>query len=199
MEFQEVVRRRRMVRRFEDRPVPEDALERILDAASRAPSAGFSQGQRVVVVTDAAARRRIGDFCQEGDPEYVEHWGRWISTCGAQLVPCVSEAVYHRRYQEPDKMDPGGTEIGWPIPYWWVDVGCTVENILLAAVDEGLGAGFSGAEEEGIAGIRALLGIPEEFVPVGVIPIGYPLPDVKSPSLKRGKVPMEDFARREHW
>lgn len=199
MEFRDVVRRRRMVRRFEDRPIPEDALERILDAASRAPSAGFSQGQRVVVVTDPATRRRIGDLCQEGDPDYVAHWGRWISTCGVQLIPCVSEEVYHRRYREPDKVLPDGAEIPWPIPYWWMDIGCTVENILLAAVDEGLAAGFAGAEVEGMAGIRELLGIPVEYEIAGVIPVGFPLPDVKSPSLQRGKVPMEEFAPRERW
>jgi nitroreductase len=197
MEFRDVIRRRRMVRRFEDRPIPADALERILDAASRAPSAGFSQGQRVVVVTDPVSRRRIGELC--GESEEDVRWGRWISTCAVQLIPCVSEAVYHRRYQEPDKTDESGAEIGWPIPYWWMDVGCTVENILLAAVDEGLGAGFAGTDADGWAAIKALLGIPDEYATVGVIPIGYPLTDVKSPSLARGKVPPEEFARRERW
>ncbi|HEV8054005.1 MAG: nitroreductase family protein [Chloroflexi bacterium] len=197
MEFREVVRRRRMVRRFEDRAVPQDALERILDAASRAPSAGFSQGQRVVVVTDRDMRRRLGELCGESDED--ERWGRWVSTCGVQLVPCVSENVYHRRYRETDKVDESGTEIDWPVPYWWMDIGCTVENILLAAVDEGLGAGFAGTDREGWTQAKALLGIPDEFAPVGVMPIGYPLPDVKSPSLERGKVPMSEFALRERW
>ncbi len=198
MEFDEVIRRRRMVRRFEDRPIPAEALERILDAASHAPSAGFSQGQRVVVVTDGTARRRIGELCGETD-EDDEPWGRWVSTCGVQLLPCVSEEVYHRRYREADKVDEAGAEIDWPVPYWWMDIGCTVENILLAAVAEGLGAGFAGAERDGLAGIRELLGIPSEYVPVGVIPIGYPLRDQKSPSLARGKVPPTEFARRERW
>lgn len=197
MEFRDVVRNRHMVRRFEDRAIPADALERILDAASRAPSAGFSQGQRVVVVLDPASRRWIGELCGESDED--ERWGRWISTCSVQLIPCVSEAVYHRRYREPDKTDESGAEIDWPIPYWWMDIGCTVENILLAAVDEGLGAGFAGTDADGWAAISAFLGIPDEYAPVGVIPIGYPLPDVKSPSLARGKVPMEEFARRERW
>ena len=41
------------------------------------------------------------------------------------IVPCVSEEVYHRRYREPDKIRADGTEIDWPIPYWWVDIGAT--------------------------------------------------------------------------
>ena len=197
MEFNEVVRRRHMVRRFEDRPISPDSLERIIDAASRAPSAGFSQGQRVVVVKEPETRRRIGELCGESTED--ELWGLWVSTCAVQLLPCVSEEVYHRRYREADKLDEAGNEYNWPIPYWWMDIGCTVENILLAAVAEGFGAGFTGADTEGLRAIRTLLGIPAEYTPVGVMPVGYPLPDVKSPSLARGKVPLAEFAHRERW
>jgi nitroreductase len=196
MEFRDIVRQRRMRRRFEDRPVPEDALARIVDAASRAPSAGFSQGQRLVVVTERSSRQRLGEVCGE---DAYDGWGAWISTCGAQLVPCVSEEVYHRRYREADKTDESGTEIDWPVPYWWMDIGCTVENILLAAVDEGLGAGFAGTDRAGWTEIESFLGIPAEYMPVGVIPIGDALADVKSPSLDRGKVPLTEFAHRERW
>jgi FMN reductase [NAD(P)H] len=197
MEFGDVVRRRHMVRRFEDRPIPDDSLGRIIEAASRAPSAGFSQGQRVVVITEPGTRRRIGELCGESTED--ELWGLWVSTCAVQLLPCVSEEVYRRRYREADKLDEDGNEYEWPIPYWWMDIGCTVENILLAAVAEGLGAGFTGADVEGLDAIRALLGIPDEYTPVGVMPVGYPLPDVKSPSLARGRVPLAEFAHLERW
>ena len=63
-------------------------------------------------------------------------------------------------------------------------------------MDEGLGAGFAGADVEGV---RAELELPEDYTPVGVIPVGRPLPDKKSPSLKRGKRPLDDFARWETW
>ena len=56
----------------------------------------------------------------------------------------MSEAIYHRRYQEPDKVDDDGNEIEWPVPFWWIDVGATMQNIMLAAVNEGLGSGFAG-------------------------------------------------------
>ena len=171
-----------------------EKIERIARLAQRTPSAGFSQGQRLVVVTDPGRRREVGRIC--GEAEYEAEFGPWISECAAQFIPCVSEAMYHRRYREPDKIQDDGTEIEWPVPYWWVDVGATMQTIMLAAVDEGLGCGFLGVEQ---GPLSAYLGIPEEFVPIGVMPVGRSLPDVRSPSLKRGWVPFESFARWERW
>jgi len=198
MEFAEVVRRRRMVRHFADEPVDRAVLERIALTSQRAPSAGFSQGQRLVIVTEPELRRGVAAIL--GEEDGVEAgFDRWISECAALFIPCVSEAIYHDRYREADKVDEAGSEIDWPVPYWWMDVGCTVMLILLAAVDEGLAAGFAGADADGYVALRALLGIPADFAPVGVIPVGRPLPDKRSPSLKRGWRPREDFARWEHW
>ena len=195
MEFQDVVMKRRAVRRFEEGGVAPEVIERIARLGQRTPSAGFSQGQRLVVVLDPALRRAVAKAC--GEDEYLDAFGPWISECAAQFVPCVSEAVYHRRYQEPDKLQADGTEIDWPIPYWWVDIGATMQNVMLAAVDEGLGCGFVGTDDWGP--IHELLGIPDEFTPIGVMPVGRPLPDVRSPSLKRGWVPFEQFARFDGW
>ena len=138
MEFTDVVMKRRAVRRFEEGGVDREVIERIARLAQRTPSAGFSQGQRLVVVTDPERRREVARVC--GEDEYVDlDIGPWISECAAQFIPCVSEAIYHRRYQEPDKIDDDGNEIDWPVPFWWVDVGATMQNIMLAAVNEGLG------------------------------------------------------------
>src|SRR4051794_17986656 len=101
MEFSEVVRRRRMVRNYDpDKPVAREQLERIAAAAQRAPSAGFSQGQRLVVVTDAETRQRIADICHE--PDYIAAgFDPWVSRAPALFIPTVSEQIYHARYQEP--------------------------------------------------------------------------------------------------
>lgn len=198
MDFGEVVRRRRMVRHFADEPVDRVVLERIATTAQRAPSAGFSQGQRLVIVTDAELRRRIAVACGELE-DTEDGFDPWISQSAALFIPCVSEAIYHARYREADKVGEDGSEIEWPVPYWWMDVGCTVMLILLASVDEGLAAGFAGAETDGYLEIRTLLGIPNDFSPVGVIPVGRPLPDKRSPSLKRGWVPKPEFARWDRW
>jgi len=123
-----------------------------------------------------------------------------VSQCGAQFVPCVSEQLYHERYQQPDKLEDG-KELTWPVPYWWLDIGCTVMLIILAAIDEGLASGFAGPfpHPKGMNLVRSTLGIPEHFTPVGIMPIGYPLPDPPSPSLKRGAVKPEEFARWNGW
>jgi nitroreductase len=197
MEFAEVVRRRRMVRNYDpDKPIPRAALERIVAAAQHAPSAGFSQGQRLVVVTDPDLKRAIAELCEE--PEYVAAgFDPWLSRSRALIVPCVSEAIYHARYSEPDKRPPGEPEIDWPIPYWWVDIGATWMLIMLAAVDEGLAAGFLGTQR--VDDLQALLNLPSDFVPIGVVTIGHPLPDRKSGSLARGWVAQSNFARWERW
>src|SRR5215216_6816528 len=110
MEFRDVVMKRRAVRRFEEGGVPAETIEEIARLAQRAPSAGFSQGQRLIVVTDANRRREIARIC--GEEGYDEAgFGPWISECAAQYIPCVSEQIYHRRYQEPDKLQEDGTEI----------------------------------------------------------------------------------------
>lgn len=195
MELSEAIRRRRAVRRFEEGGVDPAVIEGIARLAQRTPSAGFSQGQRLVVVTDPDLRRTVAAIC--GEEEDADEYGRWVSTCAAQFVPCVSEDVYHRRYREPDKVQDDGAEIVWPIPYWWVDVGATMMVIMLAAVDAGLASGFTGFDDP--AAVQALLAIPAEFVPIGVMPVGRPLPDVRSPSLRRGWLPFEEFARFDGW
>jgi nitroreductase len=196
MEFRDVVMRRLAVRRFEEGGVDPAVIEEIARLAQRTPSAGFSQGQRLVVVTDREARRRVATIC--GEEGYADlEMGPWISECAAQFIPCVSAEIYHRRYREPDKVDDEGREIEWPVPYWYVDIGATMMVIMLAAVDAGLASGFAGAFDA--PALRAELGIPDEFVPIGVMPVGRPLPDVRSPSLKRGWVPFEEFARFERW
>jgi FMN reductase [NAD(P)H] len=196
MEFAEVVRRRRMVRNYADRPVPRESLERIAAAAQRVPSAGFSQGVRLVVVTEPGPRAAVAAACDEAT--YVEAgFDPWLSRAAALFVPCVSEEVYRARYREPDKRRPGEPEKEWPVPYWWVDAGCTVMLILLAAVDEGLAAGFLGPRDPAV--LRDALGVPADFVPIGVVTVGHPAPDRRSGSLARGWVAPDDFVRWERW
>lgn len=187
-----------MVRHFAPQPIDRAVLERIAAAAQRAPSAGFSQGQRVIIVTDPDRRRRLAELA--GEAYYTgAGFDPWISEAPALFVPCVSAKIYVDRYNEPDKRDPEaerGTEADWDVPYWWVDVGATMLLIQLAAIDEGLAAGFAGGDFDAI---RDQLGLPEEFAPIGVMPVGRPLPDKKSPSLKRGLLAFDDFARWEQW
>jgi len=195
MEFREVVRRRRMVRRYGAEPVDPAALDRILDAARRGPSAGFTQGQSFVVVTDPGLRRSIADLSREA--AYVARgFDPWLSQAPVIVVVCTSEQAYRDRYSEPDKLGPSG-ELSWDVPFWHVDAGAALMLLLLAVVDEGYAAGFLVVKDE--AGLRALLGIPDEVQPIGLVTIGKPTPDRPSQSLKRGRKPEGEVIHRERW
>ncbi len=187
MEFSRVILKRRMIRAFKPDPVPGKTINRILKLAQHYPSAGYSQGVAFVIVTDLKGRKRL------------QRINRLRGNAPLLIVPCVSEKIYHDRYREPDKIQPDGTEIEWPVPYWIFDVGCASMIILTAAVDEGLAAYFAGAFRP--ESLRRELDIPADFQPVGVISIGYPDydKDEPSPSLKRGRRSVSDVVHFEHW
>ena len=196
MEFERVVRKRRMVRHFAQDSVPRETVDRILGLAQHAPSAGFSQGSAYVVVTDAEVKRKVAKLQGEEDYKAGGFHG-WMSEAPVAIVACVSEKLYHDRYNEPDKLDDQGKEIEWPTPYWFFDVGAGCMIILLAAVDSGLSAAFSGVFD--VKGMKELLGIPSYFHPVGVISIGKGSEDVRSPSLKRGRRKAADVVHYNKW
>jgi len=196
MEFRDVVLKRRMVRNFADMPVAPTVIDRIVQLTRHAPSAGFTQGQSFILVTTPETKRAIAATCEED--EYVQRgFAPFVSTAPILLIPCTSEAAYHRRYQEVDKVNPDGTEIEWPVPYWFMDIGCAVMLALLAAIDEGLVSAFVGCKD--LHTLRALLDIPDDVTPVGVIALGYRAPDIPSPSLKRGRKADEEYIHRERW
>lgn len=175
-----------MVRNYLPDAVDADAIDRIVDAGVQSPSAGFTQGQSFVVVTDLERRAHIAGLA--GESGYVERgFDPWISRAPVHIVVCVSEAAYHRRYRESDKTDEQGNEIEWPVPYWWVDAGASMMSILLAAVDEGLAAGFLGVQS--FEGLAEYLALPDDVMPIGVVTIGHPAPDRRSSSLARGRRP----------
>jgi len=195
MEFSDVVRRRRMVRAYTSDPVDPAALARVLEAARRAPSAGFSQGQSFVVVTAAERRATVAAVCGE-EAAVARGLPRWISTAPVLVVPCVRPADYHERYSAPDKAasrPPAERDVPW----WWVDAGQALLLLLLAAVDEGLAAGLLDVEDR--AGLRTLLGIPADVEPLGVVTIGHPAPDRRSGSVIRGRRPLPEVVHHDHW
>ncbi len=197
MQFDQVVLKRRMVRNFQRKEVPTVVVDRILKLAQHAPSAGFSQGWAYVVVTDEGLKKQIGRIQGEEGFYAGKRFHKFVSEAPVLIVACVSEKIYHDRYREPDKIREDGTEIEWPVPFWYFDIGCASMLIFLAAVNEGLAAAFTGIW--GINEMRQLLGIPEHFQPVGVISLGYPDKDVISPSLKRGRRPFSDVVHYNRW
>ncbi len=196
MEFSEVVRRRRMVRRFDpERSVPRGMVEQALNAAVRAPSAGFSQGWDFVVLDGPDARHRFWTAASQWDKE-PDAWLRGVSAAPV-LVLCLSNPqAYLDRYAEPDKgwtdRDPGR----WPVPYWDVDTGMAALLMMLSAVDQGLGALFFGVPAGAHDSVRRAHGIPDSHRLVGVVALGYERSRVVSPSLRRGRRGLESVV---HW
>jgi FMN reductase [NAD(P)H] len=201
MEFTDVLKRRRMVRAYEPRAVPRATLERIVGTIRRAPSAGFSQGQRFIVVTDPDVRKAIAQAT--GEDYYVNQgFQPWISGAAALVVVCAREDDYHERYRQPDKLVEG-EEIEWPVPYWYVDAGKATMLVLLAAIDEGLAAGVFGINGERQQQVRELLGLPDDVALVEVITLGYAGRDDASDRLSsrgtRPRKPLDELVRWESW
>jgi nitroreductase len=198
VEFAEVVRRRRMVRNYDpDRPVPPAVVDRLLDHAIRAPSAGFSQGWGFLVLTEPADRDRFWAATSEPGPD-----DRWLA--GMRRAPLIVVVHSHKdayldRYAEPDKGWTDRDETRWPVPYWDIDAGMAALLMLLTVVDEGLGACFFGIPPDFTVAYRKAFGVPEGFSPVGAITVGYPAPDWRSPSLKRGRRGVDQVVHRGRW
>ncbi len=181
MEFRQALTRRRSVRTYADRPVAREVLDRIANAAVVwAPSAGFSQGLRIVVVTDADTRREIATAAKED--ELAAHGRRrWKAAAPVHMVVLTRESDYHERYQQQDKLKiTGGQEIDWPAPYWYVDAGAAIMTLMLAAIDEGLDTAIFGVTD--LEALRARLGFPEDVRFVAVVTMGYPAEGTDEPS-----------------
>jgi FMN reductase [NAD(P)H] len=172
MSFYQLLQQRRMVRHYTGERVSRDVLERIAATVRRAPSAGFSQGQRLLVVDDPSL---LAKLAEEDELEGMEPW---FATAAAHVLVLTREQDYHDRYTSPDKLDAtGGTEIDWPVPYWHVDAGAALMLVLLGALEEGLAAGVYGIPLDDQPRVRELLHIPDELAIVAGITLGHSAPD----------------------
>jgi nitroreductase len=197
VEFEDVVQRRRMVRNFDDRPLDPGAVERILANGLRAPSAGFTQGWAFLVLEGRDETERFWSTSFEGAEARARF--RWQGLFRAPLLVVVlsHKDAYLDRYAEPDKGWTDRDEHHWPVPYWDVDAGFAALLMLLTAVDAGLGALFFGIFEPDR--FRAAFSVPDAYSPVGALAVGHPLPDEPSPSLGRGRRPLDDVVHRGQW
>jgi nitroreductase len=189
MEFTDAVRRRRMIRNYDpDRPVPRAVLDELLDLAVRAPSAGYTQGWRFLVLDDATSCAEFWATTTDADGE-TDPWLSRMRTAPALIVCFSDKEAYLNRYAEPDKGWTDRDEARWPVPFWHIDAGMAAMILLLGATDRGLGACFFGVPRPYWDGLRQAFAVPERLVPVGVVSLGHPAPDVRSPSLRRGRRP----------
>jgi nitroreductase len=201
MELSEVLRRRRMVRHFLDTPVDADAVDRVLAAGLRAPSAGFSQGYALLVIEAAPDRQRFWDVT-----EVEEETASWPAEtrAGVMRAPVIVVALsckraYLDRYARDDKGWTDRDEARWPVPFWHVDTGMVALLMLLQAVDEGLGALFIGMQPQVIPAFREEFGVPTDHDVVGVVCVGHADPDVPVRDLRSRRREIDDVVHRDRW
>jgi len=150
MDVYESIRTRTSVRSYKPDPVPEDVLDRLLEAMQAAPSGKNAQPWRFVVVTDAETRRQLVDAC---------HGQTFIAEAPVVIVGCGWESLAFPRM--------GGYWNALP-----VDIGIAIEHLILAATAEGLGTCWIGAFDE--SAVKKVLGIPDDVKVVALTPVGYP-------------------------
>jgi nitroreductase len=197
MDFAEVLRRRRMIRAYDEaRPVPTDALDAVLAAALRAPSAGFTQGVSLLELCSATERETFWRAVAHSDST----WLRGMRTAPVLILVWTSEEAYLDRYAEPDKGWTGRDLARWSAPYWFVDAGMASMAALLSAVDNDLGACFFGIPAARIAAVREAFGVPPNQLSVGVISLGYPVPApaIGSPT-RRPRSARSELIHRGTW
>ena len=151
MNFETVVKKRRMCREYLDRDVPQEKIDRILDLASRYPSAGHTEPQEFIVVHDQQMKEALAQAALE-------------QMCIAQ-APLVIVVISDTR-RSARRYGERGVHF-----FSITDGSFAAMLILLAVVNEGLGACFVGSfyDEE----VKHVLGLPQYVRPIGIIPIGY--------------------------
>jgi nitroreductase len=199
VEFGDLLQQRRMVRAFDGRPIAPDVLERILDAAQRAPSAGNSQGWGFVVLEGPDTSR----FWDVTLPEARRTAFKFPKLLDAPVIvlPLADKLTYLSRYAEPDKAHTGlAEEDRWPVPYWQIDTAFAAMLLLLAAEDEGLGALFFGVFRDS-ARLLSELGVPDHLDLIGAIALGHRAEgdQVAGRSADRDRRPLEDVVHRGAW
>ena len=152
MHFTTVIQTRRRVRSFAGKDLPDDVLNRILEAARIAPSAVNMQPWRFIVVRDAATRSKIAQLAHEQD--FVGQAPVVVICCG-------------KRYPNPHNW------MGENL--YLVDVAIAIDHLVLAARNEGVGSCWIGAFDH--EPLKRLLAVPDDHDIVMLIPLGYPASD----------------------
>lgn len=198
MDFDEVIRRRRMCRNFADRPVDREVVDRVLDRARRAPSAGHTQGWSFLVLEGGEETARF--WAAAAEPEWLSAPSLpGVVRATSVVIPWCSEAAYRERYAEADK-GPGGPAGSWQVPYWTVDVSFATMLLLLGAEAEGLGALFFALRAGVPERLRSQFSVPAAWEPIGAVALGWPAPD-RGPagSARRGRRSFEEVVHRGRW
>ena len=186
-----------MTRAFTGVPPTESALESLVYAATRGPSAGNTSSVETLVLQ----RDDVVAYWDVTLPVARRASFPWPGLLDAPvlLIPTVRPDDYVSRYAESDKARTGLGESAeaWSVPYWWVDGGAAVENVLLAAAALGLGCCFFGQFDHESA-VSARFGIPTGRRSLGTIAVGEADAAADRPSRSTQR-PSRGVDERTHW
>ncbi|MCU1492042.1 MAG: nitroreductase family protein [Acidimicrobiaceae bacterium] len=203
IDLYEVLRRRRMTRSFAPDELDSAVLERMLDAARRVPSAGFTQGVDLLVLTEKVSRARFWELSSTAEWRSGSSQAAGLLAAPAIVLPLADPDAYVARYREQDKAGSrlsGISEESWPLPYWQLDAAFAALAILLAAESEGVGALVFALHDHAPAVLDAF-GVPKGRQSVGAIALGQrDGGDGASGSpTRRIRRPLEDVVHQEAW
>ncbi len=199
MDLSDAIGRRRMTRNFSGRPPGAGVVDRMLEGALRAPSAGNTQGREFVVLEgpDQTARyweATTDQAWRDSSPRYPG-----LARAPVIVLPFADPDAYAERYRQPDKERADGEPVKWVVPFWTVDVAFATMTLLLEATAEGLGAGFLG-NFRGEEALTSALGVPAHLQWLGAVLLGEPAsPDPPSASLDRPRRSVADSVHRGRW
>lgn len=187
-----MVRHRRMTRRFDPgRPVGMDEVRDLVGLATRAPSAGFTQGWDFVALHDPADRERYWSLTADSGPD--DAWLAGVRAAPVLLLVLSDPTAYLDRYAAPDKGWTDRSLARWPVPYWDTDTAMAALLVLLGATDTGLASLFLGVPGPAHEAVKEAFGIPADRRLVGAIALGHEAERVRSPSLARGRREVGDI------
>ena len=169
MEFYDVLKTRRSIRKYKSAPVEQAKIDRILEAVRLAPSAKNIQPWHILVIKDESVRRAMHEAYSRD----------WFSTAPVLICACGEPAKAWVRRDGKSYLD--------------VDVAIAFEHLILAAAAEGLGTCWIGAFDP--AAVKRVLGLPPGVEPIAMTPLGYP--DEEPRTLSRRSI--ADFVRQEKW
>ena len=170
MNVMDAIKTRKSVRAYAHRPVGDDKLNSILEAARLAPSASNRQEWRFVIVREQDIRKKLARVA--GDQEFV-------GDAPVVVIACA---------------DTDGHVMKCGHPCYLIDVAIALDHIALAATELGLGTCWIGNFDEGK--VKELLGIPEKIRVIELMPLGYPL----DPSaLEKKRLALSTIVKYEHW
>ena len=170
MNVMDAIKTRKSVRAYAHRPVGDDKLNSILEAARLAPSASNRQEWRFVIVREQDIRKKLARVA--GDQEFV-------GDAPVVVIACA---------------DTDGHVMKCGHPCYLIDVAIALDHIALAATELGLGTCWIGNFDEGK--VKELLGIPEKIRVIELMPLGYPL---DTSAIEKKRLPLSAIVKYEHW